>query len=79
MMKESNVGFVFFTSGSTGEPKTVNKTSKCVVKESQDLAEIFNKIVELNRQASKADLSTLKKAISDKRVRVVINKKQTDK
>ena len=41
MMEESNVGFVFFTSGSTGEPKTVNKTSKCVVKESQDLAEIF--------------------------------------
>ena len=41
MMEESNVGFVFFTSGSTGEPKTVNKTSKCVVKESQDLAEMF--------------------------------------
>lgn len=41
MREESNVGFVFFTSGSTGEPKTVNKTSGCVVKESMDLAEIF--------------------------------------
>lgn len=41
MREESNVGFVFFTSGSTGEPKTVNKSSKCVVKESKDLAEIF--------------------------------------
>lgn len=37
--------------------------------------EIFDKIVELNRQASKTGLSALKKAISDKRVRVITNKK----
>ena len=40
-MEENSQGFVFVTSGSTGVPKTVNKSQKCVINEAKDLAEIF--------------------------------------
>ena len=40
-MTENNKQFVFHTSGSTGEPKTIIKSEKCLLAESLDLAKFF--------------------------------------
>ena len=40
-MIKNNDKFVFHTSGSTGEPKVVVKSKKCLLAESQDLAKFF--------------------------------------
>lgn len=37
-----NKPFIFYTSGSTGEPKVVKKSYECVFREGQDLAQFFN-------------------------------------
>lgn len=39
--KEDKKQFIFHTSGSTGEPKIIEKSYDCVLKEGQDLAEFF--------------------------------------
>lgn len=36
-----NKPFIFYTSGSTGEPKVVKKSYECVLQEGQDLADFF--------------------------------------
>lgn len=41
-MIENNEQFVFHTSGSTGEPKTIVKSKNCLLAESCDLAKFFN-------------------------------------
>ena len=40
-MIENNEQFVFHTSGSTGEPKTIIKSKDCMLAESRDLAKFF--------------------------------------
>ncbi len=40
-MKKNNISFIFHTSGTTGKPKTVTKSSECLIAESQDLANFF--------------------------------------
>lgn len=40
-MIENNEQFVFHTSGSTGEPKTIIKSKNCMLAESRDLAKFF--------------------------------------
>lgn len=40
-MTENNEQFVFHTSGSTGEPKTIIKSKDCLLAESRDLAKFF--------------------------------------
>lgn len=41
-MIENDKQFIFHTSGSTGEPKTIVKSKKCLLAESRDLAKFFN-------------------------------------
>lgn len=41
-MIENDKQFIFNTSGSTGEPKTIVKSKKCLLAESRDLAKFFN-------------------------------------
>ena len=41
-MIENDKQFIFHTSGSTGEPKTIVKSKKCLLAESCDLAKFFN-------------------------------------
>ena len=41
-MIENDKQFIFHTSGSTGEPKTIVKSKKCLLGESCDLAKFFN-------------------------------------
>lgn len=40
-MKKNNVSFIFHTSGTTGEPKAVTKSSECLTTEGKDLANFF--------------------------------------
>ena len=40
--EEGKKTFIFNTSGSTGEPKIIEKSYECVLKEGQDLAKLFN-------------------------------------
>ena len=40
--KEDRKQFIFHTSGSAGEPKIIQKSYECVLKEGRDLAEFFN-------------------------------------
>ncbi|MFQ8625043.1 MAG: AMP-binding protein [Candidatus Gastranaerophilaceae bacterium] len=39
--KEDKKQFIFHTSGSAGEPKIIQKSYECVLKEGRDLAEFF--------------------------------------
>ena len=41
-MIENDKQFIFHTSGSTGEPKTIIKSKDCMLAESRDLAKFFN-------------------------------------
>lgn len=41
-MTKNNEQFIFHTSGSTGEPKTIKKSYNCLLAEAQDLAKFFN-------------------------------------
>lgn len=41
-MIENDKQFIFHTSGSTGEPKTIVKSKKCLLAESRNLAKFFN-------------------------------------
>ena len=41
-MEENNESFIFVTSGSTGVPKTVNKSCESLINEARDLTKIFN-------------------------------------
>ena len=40
-MTQKNKPIIFYTSGSTGEPKTITKNYECLYKEAKDMADFF--------------------------------------